>query len=260
MSCQVPPAVEFNPESVNNNTTEGPIPAFLEMISKWPAGVPLDSMWSVYYVTPEINKDFITEPKISLNTNTVNGAGVDYNKAWDLAEYRNQIIKASDKTIAGWYKSNMIATGIKIGGDKIKTSRVGSKGSEGYLKGIVTDGREDLDTLEIACLETNISYADMVIRPWLLKIASYSLIAASSDASNTRNFLKSDIVCTLYGLVGPGKTPIKRKSYYFYDAFPVQVEGESYNFSTSKSMEIRSIKFAYSHYAIIQGETNYPKN
>ena len=229
----------------------GPAPHFLSLLSKWPTAIPLNSLWTINFVTPRIKADVLTEPKEpSSQSNPTDGArGAD---AWMFDMQVDDIGRLAEmqdvKTIGNWFRSNMVAMGIKLMGDAIITDRVGAINSEGYLKGLVTNGRQDLGTLDVAFLETNISYVDTILRPWLLKIATDSLIAYD----NPKIKLRSDIACNLYALSGPGKAPRLRKSYYFYNAFPMDVEGEDYNFTASE-VRLRTTRFAFTHYAMIQG-------
>lgn len=254
-SCDTPTPASFQ-SAAGSNADNGPIPAFLDLLSKWPTSIPLNNIWTVNFTTPDIDQNVLTEPFGSSYSNPANAPGGIVNQnAWELSNYRNQIkskIESSNKD--KWYKTNMLAHGITHVGDGIETKRIAIEQSRGYLPGLVTTGRREMEKMQISFLETNISYVDMVIRPWMLKIASESLIAYRPS---TQGFLRSDIVCSMYAMTGPGKTPVMRKSFCYYNAFPVSIVGEKYTF-TSSEIELNAVEFAFTHYAVFQGEQSHP--
>lgn len=207
----------------------GPIPGFMELISRWPTAIPNDSIWSIEFDTPTSPIE-IAEPKL-------------VGDAWNLARPAFEIATNKvTKTFNGWYRTNMLASSVKLIGESLKTERVGSAGSEGYLRGIVSAGRDDFSSLDVAFIETHYSFADYIIRPWLIAIAKESLIARN-------NSKRVNITCTMYGLNGKDRNPIKRKSFTFFNAFPVSVDEEEYNFTESE-VNFRKVSFNFTHYAM----------
>ena len=158
----------------------GPIPAFLDLLSKWPTSIPLDNLWSIEFDIPNNAAYQIDEPPL------VHGQ-------WKINEIAKNIKNVTKEFPS--YKTNMLANSIKLVGEGIDTERVGSINSEGYLRGLVTKGRADFGTLDVAFLETNYSFVDYIIRPWLISIARDGLIARYQNK-------RTNIYCTMYGLAG----------------------------------------------------------
>jgi len=223
MYCPEPQPYKFN-LAAGADADKGPIPAFLDLLGKWPTSIPLKTMWSVELTVPRVMNTYLSEP-LSNPSISYGVKGADAAKSWDVDDQRQEIVTATTKEINGWYLGNMLATGVDFISDGITTKRAAVEKSAGYLGGILTEGRNELDALRISFLETNISYVDTAIRPWMINVAADSLVAY-----NRRDNLKlrSDIICSLYALTGPGKAPIKRKTYYFYNAFPSSIAGEKY--------------------------------
>jgi len=226
--CDANPTAVFS--GIPSEAGSGPIPGFMELISSWSTGIPLNNIWSVEFEAPTNTLD-IDEPVVVADQ-------------WQLNVSAAAVgTKTVNKTF-GWYKTNMLANSIKIVGESIKLNRVGSANSEGYLRGLVSQGREDFGYLDIAFIETNISFVDFVLRPWLIAVTKESLIARKNDTKRV------NITCTMYGLAGKDKPAIPRKKFIFFNSFPQSVDGEEYNF-TDSDVNLRKATFAFTHYAMV---------
>ncbi len=133
----------------------------------------------------------------------------------------------------------LLSRGVSFLGDGINVSRVGVS-QIGAHKGLISDGRTELSTVNITFLETNVSFADGVLRPWSVLVGHRSL----KDQS-----LRCDI--ELYALEKWELTqPFKvRKSLVLKNAVPVSIDAEEYNYTGDKLIE-RQIQFAFDRYEL----------
>lgn len=226
--CDANPTAVFS--GIPSEAGAGPIPGFMELISAWPTSIPLNNIWSVEFEAP-LDNIGVDEPIVVADQWKLEGAAA------------NVATSKINKTF-GWYKTNMLANSIKIIGESIKLDRVGSANSEGYLRGLVSQGREDFGYLDVAFIETNSSFVDLVLRPWLIAVTKESLIARKGNAKRV------NITCTMYGLAGRDKPAIPRKKFIFFNSFPQAVDGEEYNF-TDSDINLRKASFAFTHYAMV---------
>ena len=157
--CDANPTAVFS--GIPSEAGAGPIPGFMELISAWPTSIPLNNIWSVEFEAP-LDNIGVDEPIVVADQWKLEGAAA------------NVATSKINKTF-GWYKTNMLANSIKIIGESIKLDRVGSANSEGYLRGLVSQGREDFGYLDVAFIETNSSFVDLVLRPWLIAVTKESL-------------------------------------------------------------------------------------
>lgn len=226
--CDANPTAVFS--GIPSEAGSGPIPGFMELISSWPTAIPLNNIWSVEFEAPTSSLN-VDEPVVVADQ-------------WKL-DTNSAVIgtKTLNKTF-GWYKTNMLANSIKIIGESIKLNRVGSANSEGYLRGLVSQGREDFGYLDIAFIETNSSFVDLVVRPWLISVTKESLIARKENTKRV------NIICTMYGLAGRDKPAIPRKKFIFFNSFPQSIDSEEYNF-TDSDINLRKTSFAFTHYAMV---------
>jgi len=167
----------------------------------------------------------------------------------------DKIIKTGDWGIVKDGFDIFFANGVTIPGETVTTSKAGfSAASEGLygglLSGPVLTGRSNLTNFEITFLETSQSFADQVIRPWIVNAAHYGLFARKNPKSN-QNF-KTDVTVAFKKNTTPNSNdPVNRKTIVFKDAVPVSVEGYSASYGGSK-VAARNIKttWTYSTYEI----------
>jgi len=131
----------------------------------------------------------------------------------------------------------LFVQGISFIPDGLNVSRLGPSGV-GATKGIVSDGRLDLNASNITFLETNISFIDGFIRPW-------SVAVAHRSPKDPR--LRCDIelfALQKWSLYEPLEV---RKSMVFKNAFPINIDAEEYNYTGDKIIN-RQVQFAFDRY------------
>ena len=131
----------------------------------------------------------------------------------------------------------LFANGISFIPDGINTSRVGSS-QVGAMKGLIGEGRLDLNAANITFLESNISFVDGLVRPWMALVGHRSL---------KDQMLRCDIelMCLeKWELNAPLRV---RKTMKFKNAVPINVDAVELNYTGDKLIE-RSVQFAFDRY------------
>ena len=167
----------------------------------------------------------------------------------------DKIIKTGD-----WNKVKdgydiFFANGVTVPGETVNSSKAGfSAGGDGLygglLSGPVLTGRANLTNFEITFLETSQSFADQVIRPWIVNAAHYGLFARK-DSTSIQNFKTDVTVAFKKNTSSNSGDPVNRKIIVFKDAVPTSMEGYSASYGGSK-VATRNIKttWIYSTYEI----------
>ena len=167
----------------------------------------------------------------------------------------DKIIKTGD-----WNKVKdgydiFFANGVTVPGETVNSSKAGfSAGGDGLygglLSGPVLTGRANLTNFEITFLETSQSFADQVIRPWIVNAAHYGLFARKNSKS-IQNFKTDVTVAFKKNTSSDSGDPVNRKIIVFKDAVPTSMEGYSASYGGSK-VATRNIKttWIYSTYEI----------
>jgi len=145
-------------------------------------------------------------------------------------------------TIKSWFIGNsycQLARSAQFPGDSIDVSRVGNDQS-GHIKGVIGNGRSDMQTATITFLENNQSFADTFLRPWMIYAGHKSL-----------KYFPIRIPITLIAIqkMGFNLPFVIRKKFVLKDAVPVNIDAEELNYTADKET-LRQVQFAFSRYTI----------
>lgn len=121
-----------------------------------------------------------------------------------------------------------------------------------FIQSYIGGGRNAFETLKITFLETNISFVDSVIRPWVITTGHLGMIARSGKDQNYR----CNITVYKLGVLSPSKSPSILQSYTFYGACPIDVSGEEYNYSQVSAPVNRETTFVYHYYTLNSTDGN----
>lgn len=152
----------------------------------------------------------------------------------------------------------MFTNGITLPVETVNTQRVGmteefGNHSAGLLSDVVSSSRSSQGLLDIAFLETNKSFVDFVIRPWITLVSHYGLIARKKTTSLSNLPTGKDLVKTTVSAVFFDSTSgngIIRKYFRFNDCAPVAIAGGTiFDYGTS-SVNVFRTSWVYSKYDI----------
>lgn len=228
------------------------IPHFLtSFLSKYETAIPKGAQWVLYFENISSIVDVILRT-LEERENT----------GWNITALAEKIGK--DETIQTT-KGCLFAQAVEIPGENIVANPEGLQ-MNGFLRTTVGNGRGDYSNgIRIAFLETNYSFVDTVIRPWVITTGHLGMIARTNPNQQYRGNI---VVCKLGAVAGPilrdkttaegaagtviteGVGPKILQKYTFYGACPVSVTGEEYNYSPATGPVIRETTFVYNYYTI----------
>ena len=145
----------------------------------------------------------------------------------------------------------IFATGVTLPGETVDGARVGASTTGGIHGGLLSapilKGRKDLANFEMALIETNESFIDFVLRPWVVAVSHFGLFAR--DENSKQNFKTTVTVNFLHRLLENGQVSI-RKTVTFYEAAPLSVG--SYETAYGKNTGVRFAKttWTYTNYSV----------
>jgi hypothetical protein len=206
------------------------IPFFLDNFLNSPDGkIPRQGQWILTFEsipTPAIKKAIKYEPG-----------------TWSIENSLNRSLKENYNKNQGC----LFAQAVEIPGESTATNQEGPQ-INGFIRSTVGLGREPFQQLKIAFLETNTSFVDNVIRPWVVATSHLGLIARSGDDNYRTNVI-------VQKLGGNSKGPTLLQRYSFYGVCPISVSGMEFNYSTSNAPMTRDATFLY-HYYTTEGFEN----
>lgn len=226
----------------------GQIPLFFDAFLSRPAStLPKGSQWVVDFEGLQDVKSAILKT-VSLEP-----------QKWSIKEGLNLLTDSGDYNRKGL----LFAQAVSIPGESTVANPEGIQKNH-FIQTTTGDGRSPYasNALNISFLETNVSFVDNVIRPWVITTARLGLIARPPGETNYRQ----NISVYKFGVLTPNQPPFILIKYTFYGACPIEITSEEYNYSPTTGAINRDVTFLYHYYkvevpnnlAITQNNSNIP--
>jgi hypothetical protein len=220
----------------------GQIPFFLELFLGKPASaLPKGAQWVLEFegsFSPQSAKrdynDILPVPAIKKVARGFEP------QVWDIDG-------AIDITLEKDYQSTkgcMFAQAVNLPGESNQVNPEGFQ-QNGFIRTFTGAGRDPFANLQISFLDTNLSFVDNVIRPWVIATAHLGLIAREGEDNYRCNLSVYKL-----GVISTDKTPFVLQKYTFFGLCPVSVTGEEYNYTQTQSPVNREASFIYHYYTI----------
>lgn len=127
--------------------------------------------------------------------------------------------------------------------DRVETQDISVANNGGLIPGVIMGNRAGYaqNRLTLEFLETNTSFADIIIRPWSILASHYGLVARNPNDKNEKlKDIKTNIIIMEYTRSYQSLSQIPRKVWSFYGCAPVEVS-ERQNVM-KQSDEVKSYK------------------
>ena len=115
--------------------------------------------------------------------------------------------------------------------------------SNAFIRSYIGAGRNDFPIMRMSFLETNVSFADSILRGWALATAKFGMIARTG----TKNY-RTNLTCYKFSL-GPG-APYISQTMRFEGICCVSLGNEESNYDAMTSISRRDAQFIYNSYSI----------
>jgi hypothetical protein len=141
----------------------------------------------------------------------------------------------------------VFAQEVTMPGESISISQESLKWG-GFQTPAVALNRNSFEKLKITFLETNASFCDLVIRPWITLVGHHGLVAR---ARNSEKNVKCDFLDVIqFTRNGPFSSPIINKILRYYDVVPVSMDGLTLT-RLEENLKRRSASFIYNGYSVM---------
>lgn len=225
----------------------GLVPLFFEgFLSKPASALPKGAQWVVDFeglqdVKQAIQRTTQLEPR-----------------KWDIEKGLNLLTSGGSHNSRGF----LFAQAVSVPGEQTITNPEGIQKNQ-FIQTTTGDGRSAYGSslLNVVFLETNVSFVENVIRPWVVTTGRLGMVARSG-----KDQYRQDISVYKIGVLTPSTPPFVLMKYTFYGTCPVSVEAEEFNYSPTTGPIQRSVSFLYRYYdittynnpAITENNTNIP--
>ena len=146
----------------------------------------------------------------------------------------------------------LFAHAITVPTEQYEVMSASVPNNRGFLPGILGGGRTtEPPALVIDFRETNTSFIDFVIRPWVILGSHYGMTARPGDTGSSKDLKNMKVNMTLleYTRTLHSISMIPRKVFNFYNCMPYQVSEQSLDYSDDK-LTTYSTRWTYSNYTV----------
>ena len=213
---------------------------FLDSLDQWNTSIPLNTQFIV----------LIDNFPLGLTTNVlqnlepiVQRTGFDINlpKA-TLTNYKNQAIVGC-----------IFTNGFNIGDDSLDADSAKIDNNRGFIQGTILKDRSDFasNKFTLSLRETNSSFVDFVIRPWVIMASHFGMVAR--DKSNPAELIKDpkvNLTVVQYTRSDKGLSQIPRKTWRFYNCVPTSVSTRDYQYGGQEDVMNFDTTWVYDRYEI----------
>ena len=221
---------------------DSPYELYLSTLASWPTAIASSNQWFLWFDIS--NVPALTESLAYRDLNRFEG---NFGRSDGWYTNPNVIKKLTDGEYQYYNKVGCVfAKQVNLPSDGFEA---GNNGLDygGWLPPATSGNRNKYNKLKIVFTETNASFIDFVIRPWLV-LASYNGLVARPEDSN-RNVKCSWCDVNLLARTVPGQPQAIRKIYRFNNIVPVSIEGEQYSYM-SDDLKYSSVDFVYDQYYV----------
>jgi len=222
---------------------QSPYEYYLELLGNWSTNIALPTLWYCHF-----HLDSVNCLKGTLNNQLGNYESALGNNGWGInKESVKHLIDGRLQYATDSLIGCVFAKQVNLPGELIKTSHEGLDYG-GFMAPATTNGRRDVENLQITLLETNLSFLDLVIRPWSILVGYNGFVARSKKSIKNVKCSQCDIV--MLSKAGPDNPLSIRKIFRFYNIAPMDISGESYSHMTD-ALKTTQVNFAYDGYTVL---------
>lgn len=225
--------------NANSSTTYSDLIAFEQFLSDPATSIPLDSNFLVLFSQRGMPQ--------GIKTYTDSALGGYEPGRWGIEIDNKKLI---DSLESSYDYRCFFANGVTLPSESIGQKRVGMQDiygdqSGGLLSGVVTTSREQRGPLSLTLLETNASFIDLVIRPWILAVSHYGLYGRLESSAYC---VKTNIIVLQFD--HRSKTINKiRKKFTFFGCAPTNFVPLTVTYGKADT-SIINVEWVYNHYTL----------
>jgi hypothetical protein len=229
---------------LNFFSERSPYSYYLDLLGSWPTGISLASQWLIYFDFSSVNS--LMNNFQTILTDREYGAGWSYSTNVTKYLLDGSLQYATDNMMGCVFSRQVQLPGESVSG--------GNEGLEygGFTAPATAGNREKYQNLSVTMLETNASFLDLIIRPWIISVGYNGLVARNKNSEKYVKCNFADVV--MFAKTGSYRKMGVRKIYRFFNLAPISMAGETYSY-TEEGLKYTDVKFVYDRYSVMDGET-----
>jgi len=225
------PNAEVKKATLPNQEMMGRIPYFLDQVLSQPAGaLPNNSQWVLI---------FESFPQVILRVSEFEPGMPE---SWEIKKAFDRITSNDFQKTKGC----MLAQSVVLPGDGAIVNLENTLSFNGLIPGKLGAGRNVPTSLRISFLETNVSFIENVIRPWIITTSHLGMVCRKG----TPNDYRTNLTVFKLGIYSSSQPPIITQRYEFEGVCPISLSDEEYNYENNAVPTRSDVDFAFRHYTV----------
>lgn len=213
---------------------------FLTQMESWFTTIPMSTQWIV----------LIDSYPSALKTSVIQGLErIDGSKqGFDIDNAKNILTSFPLQKVVGC----LFASEVTIPNESFEVDSASVENNRGFIPGVLGGARTNTaPVLDIQFRETNTSFIDFVVRPWVILGAHFGMVARPGDVNGSRDpkNMKVNIHVMQYTRSRAGVSQVPRKTWNFYNCMPFTVNEETLDYTEEKTVAYNT-RWTYSNYTI----------
>lgn len=212
---------------------------FLTQMESWFTAIPMSTQWIVL---------FDSYPA-GLKTSLIQGLErVDGSKqGFDIDGAVNILTNYAAQKVIGC----LFASSVTVPNESFEVDSASVDNNRGFLPGVLAGRRKfEAPVMDLQFRETNTSFIDFVVRPWVILASHYGFVAR--DPNNPTEALKNMKVnahVMQFTRTRAGVSQIPRKIWNFYNCVPFNINEETLEYTEEKLTNYNT-RWTYSNYTV----------
>jgi hypothetical protein len=240
---------------------------FLQNLEKWEFAVPNKFMWLVNIEAATTQSSDVSFTQTHPIPRFINAAAMHAHEPGDNGQHSGRVDQPGAKT-PGWdidqgkgeitkdaYMRTgqghgcILAQGVVLPGERYEINDLSIDNNMGFLPGKIGGNRMGTQPLTVQWRETNRSFVDLVIRPWLMLASHAGLVARPGN--DGRN-IKANISVVQLAKTLQYVPTVQRKIWRFYNCVPTSIDSKelTYQDGDGANFDIYTTEWHYTHYTI----------
>lgn len=211
---------------------------FLDSLSQWTTSIPLNTQFIV----------LVDNFPAGLTTNVLqNLEPIVHSTGFDIDLPKNVSINYKNQGIVGCIFANQFA----IPEDSVQADKASIPNNRGFIPGSILKNRNNFDNFTLSFRETNTSFVDFVIRPWVIMSGHFGLVARDmNDPKEALKNVKTNLTIVQYTRSDKGLSQIPRKTWRFYNCAPTSISTRDYGYQEGEDVKNFSTTWTFDKYEI----------
>ena len=226
---------------------------FLSHMDNWEFAIPLRFLWlvNIEHIPTMVNSGYMHN--LEPSSNEQHGGRIDAPgtrvDGWDINQGKREITKETYMNTGGGGHGCLLCQGAVLPGENYDVDELPIENNMGFIPGKIGKNRMGAQALTLQWRETNRSFPDLVLRPWLMLASHMGLVARPpGDGRNIKTNISIVQLAKTYQHI----PLVERKIWRFYNCVPTSIDSKeiTHEEGGNFSGQIYTTSWAYTHYSI----------